>query len=210
MSPTSRYCERMESPCLVLVAVGAVVLGACGSFGSANNGTGSGGGNTASDGGGGSDGSGADGSATGKDGGPVGPDGGQAAYDGGLGEPGPGGNLTQIACGPAVCSIPAQKCCIRRATTPPPYFTASCGTTCQAKETALECTGAANCPSGKVCCVESSSGTATSACRTAPCSQAQLCDPTAAVSGCAKDEPCVATKIADFALPATFGTCDRD
>jgi hypothetical protein len=72
----------------------------------------------------------------------------------------------------------------------------------------LTCSGQANCAAGTVCCVqETPSGTA-SECKT-KCAdnEAQLCDPSAAVSGCATGVKCSNHDIHDWNLPATFATC---
>jgi hypothetical protein len=73
---------------------------------------------------------------------------------------------------------------------------------------ALACSGQANCPAGTVCCVHDAQGGAASECKSACTNgQAQLCDPNAAISGCANGVKCSSHNISDWNLPATFATC---
>jgi hypothetical protein len=73
---------------------------------------------------------------------------------------------------------------------------------------ALQCSGSANCGGGKVCCVSSTKGVASSECLPS-CGpdSAQLCDPSATSSGCGDAGACSNQNIGDWGLPGTFGTC---
>ncbi|HSQ61787.1 MAG TPA: hypothetical protein VLM85_01180 [Polyangiaceae bacterium] len=132
---------------------------------------------------------------------------------------GPGGNPQVVSCGTSTCSIPAQACCVFETT---PAWTYGCvdGTTCPVlaggpngagvQGTALGCSGAANCTGGDVCCVfENANKQVVSACQaTCPAGGAQLCDPTAASSGCAADAgACSSANISDWGLPKGYATC---
>ncbi len=165
------------------------------------------------------------------DGGPGAPRGapGTVVADGGTGtgaEAGaPGGSTAALSCGTASCFIPAESCCL---TETGGAFSFACvvGSSCpgaagdgggngngQNGDTAtLKCTGAANCAAPTVCCVSSVNNGATSECKTT-CDgggggdTAQLCDPSAAVTGCAAAQPCSSRNIDEWGLPASFGTC---
>jgi len=129
---------------------------------------------------------------------------------------GPGGNTQTLSCGAGSCSLPAQSCCVYD-TTPSTYACVD-GPSCPLLDggggggqgTALQCSGAANCPQGTVCCVfEQPNKQVASACQqTCANNQAQLCDPTAAVSGCAADAgACSSANVSDWGLPKGYATC---
>ena len=133
--------------------------------------------------------------------------------DGGINPPdaGPGGSTTVINCGATSCSIPAQTCCVDRLGNNMTAY--GCATTCPgidagADTTALKCSSQANCAVGTVCCVsQTGNNGATSECK-ATCggNEAQLCDLTAAVSGCT-GTTCSKNNIGDWNLPQTYATC---
>ena len=137
---------------------------------------------------------------------------------------GPGGTTAALSCGTASCSIPGESCCLTEAGG---TFSFACvvGSSCAAAvgdagaagrnvDTAtLRCTSAANCAAGTVCCVSTVNNGAASECKTS-CSggggggdTAQLCDPSAATTGCAAAQPCSSMNISDWGLPSTFATC---
>lgn len=135
--------------------------------------------------------------------------------DGGINPPdaGPGGSTTIINCGSTTCAIPAQTCCVDRLGGGMTAY--GCATTCAgidagADTTALKCSGQANCAAGTVCCVQQVGGGngAASQCQ-ASCgpNQAQLCAPTATVSGCDAGVICSNNNIGDWSLPPTYATC---
>ena len=154
------------------------------------------------------------------------PDGALVAEGGSPGDAGPGGNANTLPCGNAACAIPGQACCVFQNATPPPDFSYACynggcpspsadaGADAQGGGggggvTALSCSGAANCPPNTVCCVTEIPPIVRSDCRAA-CgpSQAQLCDPRAAISGCAPDAgACSSANVTDWGLPNTYATC---
>ena len=148
---------------------------------------------------------------------------GSATQDGGTpADAGPGGNLTSLPCGTATCAIPSDRCCAYPVQNPPPDFSYLCatGASCPAaggggganKPTELTCSGAANCPTGTVCCVVDMNNVLSSACHAA-CNpaggkEAQLCDPAATPTGCGADAgTCSNNNIGDWGLANSFGTC---
>ena len=153
-------------------------------------------------------------SATGNGGGSTGGDGAVQGGDGGVNPPGagPGGNVSQIACGATSCAVPAETCCVTRANGSTAYGCVS-GTSCTASGgggsgTALKCSAAANCPVGLVCCVRQQNNGATSDCQTG-CgnNEAQLCDLAATPTGCAPGDACSSKNISDWGLPQRYATC---
>lgn len=125
----------------------------------------------------------------------------------------PGGTTTQVACGSVTCRIPEESCCVYESAQPPQYLCVV-GTSCPTvdgggKGTALTCSGAANCPQDRVCCVyELPSKQVASACRVACASnEAQLCDPKAPVSGCSAAAACSSSSVTDWGLPTGYATC---
>jgi hypothetical protein len=137
----------------------------------------------------------------------------------------PGGSTSALSCGTASCVIPGESCCLTEAGG---TFSFACvvGSSCPAAATdagaggngngqngntaTLQCTSAANCAAGTVCCVSSPNNGATSECKTTCTGDvAQLCDPSAsaATTGCAAAQPCSSKNIGDWGLPPTFGTC---
>lgn len=77
----------------------------------------------------------------------------------------------------------------------------------------LTCRGAADCAVGTVCCGYLSHGAPASECK-ASCggsSEAQLCDPSAAVSGCPQGaaNACTTATNSDWGLPAGYATCGQ-
>jgi hypothetical protein len=171
-------------------------------------------------------GAGADALATG-DGGPRGAPG-TVVANGGTGAGGaagaPGGSTSALSCGTASCVIPGESCCL---TETGGAFSFSCvvGSSCPAaagdagpggngngqngNTATLQCTSAANCAAGTVCCVSApNNGTTSSECKTSCTGDvAQLCDPNAATTGCAAAQPCSSRNIGDWGLPQTFATC---
>lgn len=162
----------------------------------------------------GPDGSTADGSAT---------DGGAASDAGPLsdGSPsttndgGPGGTTQTLTCGASQCAIPAQSCCVYQ-TQPTWTYMCTNGSTCPQLDgggnqgTGLQCSGAANCTQGTLCCVyqDANQNVASSCMQTCPAKGAQLCDPKASSSGCAPDAGvCSPSNIADWGLPKGYATC---
>lgn len=125
---------------------------------------------------------------------------------------GPGGDTQSLACGSVSCAIPAESCCVSETN----GFACIGGTTCPAPDaggggssTALRCSGAANCPAGTACCVYETNGVVAADCKPS-CgkSEAQLCDPTAATSGCAPGSgACSSKNISDWGLPHGYATC---
>jgi hypothetical protein len=144
-------------------------------------------------------------------------DGGSAAPDGRAATPdaGPGGDTTQIACGAATCSIPADSCCVselgNRQTSYDCVTTATCPRPSGGGSTAaLKCSGQANCSSGTVCCVQENNGNAASTCKSSCGSgEAQLCDPAVAGGGgCPSAARCSNKNIGDWGnLPNSYATC---
>ena len=139
---------------------------------------------------------------------------------GGANDAGPGGTVSQIACGSTSCSLATDFCCVYRANNPPPEFLFDCasGSGCPTNPaanndaTALACSSAANCPPSTVCCVNDNGRRVWSQCQTACTSgsgvqSAQLCDPTAATTGCPTSQPCSSNSIGDWGLPRGFATC---
>jgi hypothetical protein len=135
--------------------------------------------------------------------------------DGGVNPPdaGPGGDLTQLPCGTAVCSIPLETCCVADLGNSTRAYSCFIGATCPRPKdgdtAGLKCAGAANCPPGTVCCIFEVSHGAASECRVT-CSgsnEAQLCDPQAADAGCPSGQPCSNHDIGDWQLPSTYATC---
>lgn len=133
------------------------------------------------------------------------------------GDGGPGGNTQTVTCGTNACSIATQSCCVYE-TQPTWSYVCVDGTSCPIVDggggggqgTALACSGAANCADGTVCCVfEGPNKQVQSSCMTAcPANGAQLCDPSAAVSGCAADAgACSSANISDWGLPKGYATC---
>jgi hypothetical protein len=123
--------------------------------------------------------------------------------DGGIDPPdaGPGGTTTVINCGSTTCAIPTDTCCVDRLGGGMTAY--SCATTCPGiaaggDTTALKCSGQSNCAAGTVCCVQQvGAAGASSACQvTCGVNQAQLCAPTAAVSGCGAGVTCSNANIA--------------
>ena len=131
-------------------------------------------------------------------------------------EAGPGGTTSSVVCGSTTCAIPSDTCCVLQPAAPPPDFTYACGGGAACPPgvggngtTSLKCSSAANCPSNTVCCAHPVGNDVTSACQaTCTGTDAQLCDPRAPSSGCTGDAgACSSTNIADWGLPAAFGTC---
>lgn len=152
-------------------------------------------------------------------------DGATVANGGSSDDAGPGGTPQTVPCGSATCAIPGQSCCVIANASPPPDFSFACvtGATCpQPAATdsgsvghvaSLQCTGAANCAGGEVCCMyeQTSPKQVDSRCM-ASCGgpgQAQLCDPNAppSQSGCPASAPCSSTNIGDWDIPPGFATC---
>ena len=140
----------------------------------------------------------------------------------------PGGSTGALSCGTASCLIPGESCCLSETGG---TFSFSCvvGATCPAaagdgggnnngqngNTATLKCTSAANCAAGTVCCVSKVNNGATSECLTS-CGggggggdTAQLCDPSAATTGCAAAQPCSSKNVDEWGLPPTFGTLRR-
>lgn len=122
-----------------------------------------------------------------------------------------GGDPQLLACGSVSCSVPAQSCCV----SDPPSYACISGPSCPVNDagvsaTALRCSGAANCAPNTVCCVyETPTKQVASDCKPA-CGggEAQLCNPTAANSGCAPDAgACSSANVSDWGLPSTYATC---
>ena len=131
---------------------------------------------------------------------------------------GPGGSATAQSCGSTSCAIPAEVCCISNNGGTRSFGCSPASTGCATNgggggggdnaTSALACSAAANCAAGTVCCVQRSQAGATSACK-ASCAdgEAQLCDPSAAVSGCAPGTTCSSNNIGEWGLPRTYATC---
>jgi hypothetical protein len=133
----------------------------------------------------------------------------------------PGGSMSSLPCGSTQCAIPAEVCCVSANANPPPDFSYACYTgTCPVDDagavgaggpTALQCSGAANCPANTVCCVtqQPGGGVASSCVATCdPAGSAQLCDPNAANSGCSQDAgACSSANVTDWGLPSSYATC---
>jgi hypothetical protein len=131
-------------------------------------------------------------------------------------EAGPGGSTSSVVCGSTTCAIPSDMCCVFQPAAPPPDFTYACGGGAACPPgvggngtTSLKCSSAANCPSNTVCCAHPVGNDVASSCQaTCTGTDAQLCDPRAASSGCVGDAgTCSSMNIGDWNLPATFGTC---
>jgi hypothetical protein len=155
----------------------------------------------------------------------AGPDGTIVSSGGTTADGGPGGSTTSISCGSTSCAIPSQSCCVERTGggggggggSGATYVCVS-GSGCPVVDAgagnngdppvALQCSGAANCGPGTVCCVSQTSNTTLSSCQ-ASCGKdsAQLCDPQAATSGCTAGVACSSNDIGDWGLPRTFATC---
>ncbi len=134
--------------------------------------------------------------------------------EGGINPPdaGPGGTTTTIKCGSTTCAIPAQTCCVDRLGAGMTSY--ACATVCGGVDaggdtTALKCSGQANCAAGTVCCVEQvgQNGAASQCQVTCTMNQAQLCDSTATVTGCAVGTMCSNNNIGDWNLPPSYATC---
>lgn len=132
---------------------------------------------------------------------------------------GPGGTTQTIACGGSQCAIPGQSCCVYQTN---PTWTYACvnGSTCPQLDgggggnqgTGLQCSGAANCGQGTLCCVfQDVNKQIVSSCQAkCPANGAQLCDPnvSSSASGCAPDAgTCSPANIADWGLPKGYATC---
>lgn len=144
---------------------------------------------------------------------------------------GPGGDTSMIPCGGAACSIPAQVCCVDTgggggaANATYTCATGSCGKIVldggdaaaangNGDVTALGCTATANCPSGSICCIhQPPNGGVVSECTVGnSCGKnaAQLCDPSAAVTGCptaGQNATCSSKDIGSWGLTPPFATC---
>lgn len=148
---------------------------------------------------------------------------GAASREGGAPDAGLAGNGRSLPCGGKTCAIPGEACCVFANQNPPPDFSYACvnGSTCPAAGgdsgvayvAALQCTSAASCAAGEVCCMyqQQSPHQVVSQCM-ASCSgpgQAQLCDLNvpASQSGCPASAPCSSSKIGDWNLPNTLATC---
>lgn len=145
-----------------------------------------------------------------------------AVLDGGSpADAGPGGNTTAIPCGTVICPTSGALCCAYPSSGAT-GFSYSCvgGSTCPIGDagggqtpTVLQCTSTANCTDGKVCCVRPNDDNQGAQSSTAVCkascgaNEAQLCDPTATVTGCSPSAPCSSANIASWELPSTFATC---
>jgi hypothetical protein len=138
---------------------------------------------------------------------------------GGSNDAGPGGNTSTITCGSASCSLAGSFCCVYNNKNPPPEFVFGCatGSGCPTRAgakspIALACSSAANCPASTVCCLKDDGNTIRSECA-ATCvdssnvTTAQLCDPSAATTGCPSSDPCSSDNINDWKLPNGFATC---
>jgi hypothetical protein len=147
------------------------------------------------------------------------PDGAVAADGGSSQDAGPGGNTSSLTCGSAQCAIPAQVCCVTEQRQPRDaggglVYSYACvmGNSCpmpmNGGTNALQCSSAANCAAGTVCCVSQNGQTTTSSCK-ATCgnNDAQLCDPTAAMTGCSASAPCSNNNVGDWGLPPSYATC---
>jgi hypothetical protein len=132
---------------------------------------------------------------------------------------GPGGTTSSLPCGTATCGIPAETCCVSNSRSGRSYACVT-GAACPtggagAETTGLKCSSSANCALDLVCCISVQNGAASAQCvPAASCvlvdgghDTAQLCDPKAAVTGCALNHPCSSTHVGDWGLPSSFGTC---
>jgi len=131
---------------------------------------------------------------------------------GGGGDGGSGGNAQSIACGTTTCEIPRDSCCVYD--TMPPSYQCVTGAACPSMNgggagVSLQCSGAANCAAGTVCCVSRSSTGVAATCKVVCTgSEAQLCDPNAASSGCSANAgACSTNNIGDWGLPKGYATC---
>lgn len=148
----------------------------------------------------------------------------EAGVDGGT-EGGPGGTTTTLTCGSATCLIPGETCCVTNPPGPGTFaFGCVVGTTCPVPDagagggdrpTALQCSSAANCGPGTVCCATTGAQGTSSECK-ATCNggggggeSAQLCDlnAPAASNGCPQNQACSSNNIGDWGLPQSFATC---
>lgn len=141
--------------------------------------------------------------------------------DGGIdpADAGPGGDTANVACGATTCPIPAEICCVSDVPNGGRGYVCVAGATCPTPAgggdtTALQCTSAANCAAGTVCCVKQDKGVTASACQpscgggTGGGDTAQLCDRGAPDGGgCPASAPCSNENIGDWGLPRTFATC---
>lgn len=157
-------------------------------------------------------------SATNKDGGGDGGSSGALGGDGGIDPPdaGPGGSTSAITCGATSCALPAEQCCVSSVPGPGNLSygcIAASDAGCPQPDgggdvTSLKCSAQANCPASTVCCVRQTNNGAASECKaTCAGTEAQLCDPNAATTGCAAQIPCSSKNVTDWGLPNTYATC---
>lgn len=128
---------------------------------------------------------------------------------------GPGGTTQTLVCGASECAIPGQSCCVYQTTSSWTYLCVG-GSGCPTLDgggvdgTGLQCSGAANCGKGTLCCVhqEPNKQVVSSCQASCPSNGAQLCDPKASSSGCAPDAgTCSPANIGDWGLPKGYATC---
>ena len=113
-----------------------------------------------------------------------------------------------LRCGPTSCAA-NDTCCVYVGTASHYECRSACPPPPNGEHlSALKCAGAADCSLGMSCCIEQVGNDNQSACALA-CTpnQAQLCDPLAAMSGCAATAACSNKNIADWNLPGTYATC---
>jgi hypothetical protein len=152
---------------------------------------------------------------------------GSVVADGGVGgDAGPGGNTSTLPCGGATCNVPSESCCVTSGGGAPGYECVV-GPACpggdggRSDTVALQCTSAANCAAGTVCCMTASNNSVSSQCTPASsdggdtCTgqdSAQLCDKNAngTATGCpagGQNSQCSSDHIDAWGLPGTFATC---
>lgn len=142
---------------------------------------------------------------------------------------GPGGNTTSVPCGGSSCSLATETCCVvdRNGVVTYQCATGTCGSLDAGggDVVSLKCTAQANCATGTICCIDQPGGgggdggggggggggaIASSCVAGTVCPNgAQLCDPSAASSGCpaGKNSMCSSDNIGDWGLAPPFATC---
>lgn len=134
---------------------------------------------------------------------------GASGSDAGEGGTAPG---TKLTCGGSACSTPST-CCVTTSGTTFECNAASCNSSSGGNPPALlECTGAANCKSGFVCCIRKPSGAGTFASTCKPAcddpGEAQLCEPGVTPSGCiGAGKDCRTDNIENWSLSKDYATC---
>jgi hypothetical protein len=129
--------------------------------------------------------------------------------------------VVTISCGSTTCPTSTSICCAYPPADDAGAFSYQCvvGDVCPdvdagiPKPTALGCTSTATCTNGNVCCVRPNDLMVgpqghISECRgMCDSDDGQLCDPSAATSGCAASAPCSSANVTSWGVPSTFGTC---